>query len=312
MDLNEWSEQLRAAGFKVLVGSSHTLWVSHERISMVRVPEVALHLPSKEEMRTVFRQSRAAILSFAVEPSDGRVANSWLYQCSNPEYSLDKLERGARSHIRRALGEFEIKFMDQSDVLRLGKQAYYDTLVRTGLSVAHRETFELEYGRPRRDTAYIGAMKEERLAAFIRATAVDDWVLLAGCSANEFLPLRPNNGLIYYVVHHYLVEKKFRVVDYGLSSVQAASKAEGLHRFKLKMGFEAVPVHRAFVINPLLRPFANHLSWRLINGILKLSPQHPLLKKAEGALRMVLQTQAGDGGQKCALATPVTDTDLTG
>jgi len=288
MNLNEWSEQLRAAGFKVVLGSRQTLWVSNERISMVRVPEVVLHLPSKEEMRTVFRKSRAAILSFAVEPDEGRGANCWLYQCTDPEYSLNKLERGARSHIRRALGEFEIRFMEQSEVLRLGKQAYYDTLVRTGLSPEHREAFELEYGRPRRDTAYIGAMKGDRLAAFLRATAVDDWVLLAGCSANEFLPLRPNNGLIYYVVHHYLVVKKFRVVDYGLSSVQAASNAEGLHRFKLKMGFEAVPVHRAFVIHPLLRPFANRLSWRLINGILKRSPRHPLLKKAEGALRMVL------------------------
>lgn len=77
------------------------------------------------------------------------------------------------------------------------------------------------------------------------------------------------------------------VVDYGLSSIQADSKAEGLYRFKLKMGFEATPVYRAFVVNPLLRPFANRFAWTVINGLLKLAPRHPLLKKAEGALRKI-------------------------
>ena len=133
-------------------------------------------------------------------------------------------------------------------------------------------------------------MRGNQLAAFLVVTEVDDWVSIGGYSANEFLPLRPNNGVIYYAVHHYLVEREFRVVDYGLSSIQADSKAAGLHNFKLKMGFESVPVHRAFVVNPLLRPFANSVSWRLVNRMLKFSPQHPMLKKAEGALRMAIQS----------------------
>jgi hypothetical protein len=175
-------------------------------------------------------------------------------------------------------------------VLRLGKQAYCDTLARTGLSVDNREPFEIRFRRPRTESRYLGALKGDRLAAFFLVTEVDDWVSMGGYSANEFLPLRPNNALVFYVLHHYLVEKKFRVVSYGLSSIQADSRAEGLHKFKLKMGFESVPVHRAFVVNPLFRPFVNRVSWKLASGMLKLSPQHPLLKKAEGALRMVLQT----------------------
>ena len=289
MNIHEYCDRLKEAGFKAIPGCENTLWISHERFSMLRQPTLASDAPSREEIKRVFKQSRAAMLSFITSPSDALVANSFLYLCEDPEYSVEKLGRGARYDTRRGLSEFNIRFLDQSEVLRLGRQAYYDTLARTGLSADHRETFEAGFGRPRSDRLYLGALKGDRLAAFLLVTEVDDWVSIGGYSANEFLPLRPNNGLIYYAVHHYLVEKKFRVVNYGLSSVQAVSNAEGLNRFKLKMGFELVPVHRAFVFNPLLRPFVNRASWKLVSGMIKLSPRHPLLKKAEGALRMALQ-----------------------
>jgi hypothetical protein len=297
MNLNEYCEQLRAGGFKAVLGSEKTAWVSHERFSVLRQPTFALDVPSKEEIDRVFKQSRVAMLSFITRPSDELAANSCLYVCSNPEYSLEKLGQSARSHIRRALAEFEIRFLDQLEFLRLGKPAYYDTLARAGLSADHRE-FEAGFLRPRAARRCLGALKGDRLAAFLLVTEVDDWVSISGYSANEFLPLRPNNGLIHYVLHHHLVEKNFRVVDYGLSSIQADSKAEGLHKFKLKVGFESVPVHRAFVVHPLLRPFVNSISWKLTNRMLKLSPQHPLLKKAEGALRMALQSATDEYAQR--------------
>jgi hypothetical protein len=289
MNIPEYCERLKEGGFNVIRGCEDTLWISHERYSMLRQPTLPLEVPSKEEIKRVFKQSRAAMLSFITRPTDRLAANSYLYLCTNAEYSLEKLGRGARYDTRRGLSEFEIRFLDQSEVLRSGKAAYYATLARTGLSADHRESFEIGFRRPRPDRRYLGAFKGDQLAAFLVVTEVDNWVSIGGYSANEFLPLRPNNGLIYYAVHHYLVERKFRVVNYGLSSVQAISNAEGLNRFKLKMGFELVPVHRAFVVNPLLRPFVNRISWKLATGMLKLSPQHPLLKKAEGALRMALQ-----------------------
>lgn len=289
MNLNSYFDQLKAAGLKVVAGSKNTLWRSHERFSMLRQPTCALHLPSREEIRSVFRESHAAMLSFAVKPSDRYIANSCLYLCTEPDYSLEKLGKGARYDTRRGLNEFEIRSLDQSEVLRLGKQAYSDTLTRTGLAIDHREMFELAFGRPRGDTHYLGAIKGMRLAAFLCITEVDRWVSIGGYSASEFLPLRPNNALIFHCVHHYLVEKKCRVVDYGLRSIQAVSNAEGLHKFKLKMGFESLPVHRAFVVNPLLKPLVNRFSWTLVNSMLKLSPNHPMLKKAEGALKGALQ-----------------------
>lgn len=292
MNIKDYSEQLRNSGHKVVSGSENTLWLSHERFSMLRQPTFASHIPPAEEISGVFRKSRAAILSFVVSPSSKHAANSCLYLCSDPEYCLEKLGRGARYDTNRGLKEFDIRPLDLAEILRLGGQAYYDTLVRTGLSVQHRECFEDAFRRPRSERFYMGAMKGDRLAAFLVLRAVDDWVSIGGYSANEFLPLRPNNALVYHVAHDYLVKKKFRVVDYGLSSIQAVSHAEGLNAFKVKMGFQSTPVHRAFVLNPLLRPFANRFSWGLVNRMLRFSPEHPLLKKAEGALRLTLNRYA--------------------
>jgi|SRR5579864_9437660 len=289
MNTDEFYKHLRAGGSKALLGSDKTLWVSHERFSMLRLPACALNVPTDEEIRNVFRHCHAAMLSYAVMPSTARPANAALYLCTDPTYSLEKLGKHARYDVRRGLKEFHIKFLEQSEVLRLGKQAYSDTLARTGLSVGHREPFECAFGRPRPDKYYLGALRSERLAAFLQILEVDDWVCIGGYSADEFLPLCPNNALVFHAVHHYLVEKKLRVIDYGLSSIQAVSNAEGLHRFKIKMGFEAVPVRRAFVVNPVLRPFVNRVSSALVKGMLRFSPRHPVLKKAEGALRMALQ-----------------------
>jgi len=291
MNLNDYCEQLKAGGSKVVVGSEQTLWVSHERFSMLRQPAFALHRPSREEMRDVFKRSHAAALTFITEPSETRAINSSLYLCTDKEYSLRKLGKGARYDTSRGLNEFEIRFMDHYEIRSLGEQAYRETFARVGLSANKRDPFEVRFRQPVSETCYLGALKGDRLAAFLLITEVDDWVAIAGYSANEFLPLRPNNALVYYALQHYIVERKFRVVSYGLSSLQAVSRAEGLHQFKLKMGFECIPVHRAITFNPLVRPVINRASWKLLNGLLKLSPRNPMLKKAEGALRVALEAR---------------------
>jgi hypothetical protein len=288
MNLNDYRDHLRASGHTVVTGSENTIWLRHERFSMLRQPTFALHIPAAKEISKVFRESHAAVLSFVVSPSEERAANGNLYSCTDSGYSIEKLGRGARYDIQKGLNEFDIQFLDQWEILKRGKQAYCDTLSRAGLSINRRERFEIGFSRSRPDRKYLGAVKGDQLAGFLLLTEVDDWVSIGGYSSDELLHLRPNNALIYWAARHYLVERKFRVVDYGLSSVQAVSRAEGLNSFKVKMGFQSAPIHRAFVLNPLLRPFANRFSWRLLNGMLRYSPGHPLLKKAEGALRLAV------------------------
>jgi hypothetical protein len=41
-------------------------------------------------------------------------------------YSQEKLSQSARSHIRRSLNEFEIRFVTPAEILKVGRKAYCD------------------------------------------------------------------------------------------------------------------------------------------------------------------------------------------
>jgi hypothetical protein len=262
-----------------------------------RRPHFALHVPLKEEIERVFQESHVPLLNFAVTSPDAPlllssayasgpiwVSKSYLYICTDPKYSWEKLGQSARSHIRRSLGAFEFRFLNQAELLRLGFQAYRDKHARCGVSRTP-ESFKTELGREESLDRYIGALKDGRLAAFLVVTEVEDWVSIGpSYSVDEALPLRPNNGLFSYTLHHYLVERKFRLVNDGMANFPITPKVEALHRFKVKMGFEACPVHRAFLVNPLLRPVVNRVSWRLVKGLVRLFPRNAILRKAEFAL----------------------------
>ncbi|MGH2506225.1 MAG: hypothetical protein ACRDHZ_02195, partial [Ktedonobacteraceae bacterium] len=117
---------------------------------------------------------------------------------------------------------------------------------------------------------------------------IDDWAEFGCYSADDLLQYRPNDTLMYSALSHYLIEQKLRLVSYGLSSIQAESNAVGLHKFKRKVGFEARPVHRAFIPHPLLRPFVNHLVLSGVNTVLRFRPTDRRLKKVGGTLEYML------------------------
>ncbi len=153
-------------------------------------------------------------------------------------------------------------------------------------------TFSLDIGRGSNPAhRVLGAWKDDSLIAFFTVVAVDDWAEIGGHSTNAGLQFRPNNGLVHYILSHLLVENTFAAVSYGYSSVQEGSNAQGLHQFKTRVGFEAIPVHRAFVLHPLLQPFANRLSLAMARRVLKLAPANRILRKACGVLARVV----GDG-----------------
>jgi hypothetical protein len=141
----------------------------------------------------------------------------------------------------------------------------------------------------------LGAWRVGTLIAFFTVTAVDDWVEVGGHSQHEGLQWRPNNGLMHCVLDYYLSCGRVRVVSYGLSSIQEGTNASGLHDFKLRVGFEAVPVHRAFSVHPYLKPLANPLSLKVATGLLTALPDNRWLRKACGALKFIVGSQAARG-----------------
>src|SRR6185295_2804917 len=129
---------------------------------------------------------------------------------------------------------------------------------------------------------FLGAWKDDQLAGFLLINEGPDWVEIEGCySRTTMLTSRPNDALMFHAMQHYLTQSSREVVGYGLSSIQRESNEDSLHFFKTKIGYQAVPVHRAFVVHPLLSPFVNRLSLSMLQMLLGWRPRHRLLKKDE-------------------------------
>jgi hypothetical protein len=278
-------------GFHVLPGKTGTFWIRSDSGPFTRVPTFHLAPPASGELRQVLWSGPAAVANYLLEPDERHPANTWLYLCTDQDYKLEKLAPAMRRNVRRALKELKIAPLTPDELLAHGAQAFCDTRQRVGLSDGTLEEFRARFTTRRLpEMFFIGAWKDNQLAGFLSIIEVDDWAEITGnFSADALRMYRPSDGLVYCTLSYYLVERKCRLVSFATSSIQNDDHTVGLHRFKTKVGFEAQPVHRAFVLHPLLRPLVNQLTLWGVNRLLQLKPSDQRLLKARGALTSLLR-----------------------
>jgi hypothetical protein len=291
LSIAEYASGLSKNGIRALRGTEGTFWVGFEAGTLIRLPIFHVGPPPPGEVRQVLWRGRAAAASYLLEPDEQHPANAWLYTCTDQAYTLDRLGPPMRRNVRRGLSKLRIAPIAPSQLLACGVQAFCDNRRRLHLSDGTPEEFRRRFTLRAKcpGHVFLGAWKEDQLAAFLSITEVDDHAEIEGSfSMDNLLNLRPNDTLMYSVLSHYLIEGGRRIVSYGLSSIQAESNTGGLHAFKTKVGFEARPVHRAFVPHPLLGVLANRLTLWGINGVLRLQPGNRSLRKAAGTLSAML------------------------
>lgn len=293
--LAEYAEDLSHTRVRVLPGSPGTVWTTYGAGSVMRQPVFHLAPPSNGEVSRVLRQARALLASYVLEPDERHPANAWLYVCADHEYALERLQRSKRGHVRAGLRELSIAPLTAEQLLAEGMPAYCETRHRLGLSDGTREAFRQYVTHLSRlpEYVFLGARKGGQLAAFLVILEVDDWIDIQGTFSRDALrQYRPNETLLYTALCHYLVDRGVRLACDGISSLAEAGNAAGLYQFKTEIGFEARPVHRAFVFHPLLRPLANRLTLQLalcgINTAVHLVPANHHLRRASGVLSSML------------------------
>jgi hypothetical protein len=290
LSLAQYAAALAEHGVRVVPGESGTFWIASARGAMLRIPFV-VGAPAANELRRVLWRGQAAIASYLLPADEHHPANVCHYVCADPSYTLDRMSPPMRRNVRRGLGELRIAQLSAAELLAHGLAPFSDTRRRLGLADGTAEVFQRRFHKRAQIAAHVflGAWRGDALAGFLSITEIDGYAEIEGSFATDaHRPYRPSDTLLYWALHHYLVERNVREVSYGLSSIQAESNAAGLHRFKLKVGFEARPVHRAFVAHPLLRPFINRATSWILGRALALRPGDPYLKKADGMLACML------------------------
>ena len=291
VSIEEYVAGLAQEGECVIPGPGRSYWLRGEMRSLERVPTWCVDDLSLSDVKSTLWQVRAPIATFVRNPDARHPPNALLYICENQEYSMEGLRRLARKNLRRALRELRFDFVDRQVFLQKGAGPYCETRARIGLSdgtvEAFRGRFEVASANPA--CKIVGAWRGDVLAGFLTLTVVEDWVgTTAFGSATEYLSLRPNDGLVHFALDYFLTQHKFRLVCCGLSSIQEDDKANTLDRFKRNVGFEARPIHRFFVLHPVLSPFANSLTLSGLRACLRAWPSNRVLRKASGMLATYL------------------------
>lgn len=291
--VDAYASAVAREGTRILTGFPGTFWIRYESYAMMRIPTFVLTPPLREELQRVLRDGWIAVVTYIVQPDESHPANAWLYVCQNKSYSLENLGVAARRDGRRAGRSLRIEFLDWPTVLAHGFTAFSETRTRVGLSDGTIAHFQDRFHRFSLNPFHcaVGAWKDDALVAFMSLSIVDDWVEIEGSfSQDGSRTLCPNDGLVHFVLNHFLVKRQLNTVSYGLSSIQDAHQAEGLHTYKKKVGFEPQPVHRAFILHPLLRLFANPLTLWGVKLLSKVLPQNRLMNKANGMLMTLVKS----------------------
>src|SRR2546423_417688 len=178
----EYAADLAKSGERVFPGAAGTFWTRHESRAMMRRPTFYVGPPESHEVRQVLWRTWAAVASYLLEPDEHQPANAWLYVCTDPNYALEKLAPAMRRNVRRGLKELTVAPLTSEQLFAYGSEAFCDTRRRVGLSDGTPEEFRrfFAFSTSLPEMVFLGAWKENQLAAFLSITEVEDWAEI-GC-----------------------------------------------------------------------------------------------------------------------------------
>lgn len=287
--IKKYYESLLKSNINVFQDNDDYFWVKYEKYSVVRFPEFNVQQPTTDEIKKVFKELKCYLLNYTIETNDPNNSNSILYNCRDKDYSLEKLSRSVRRNIRLAQRRLRYDFAEWDEILNGGLKAFADTRKRVGLSDGTERNFINRFTQFSKNEAhkFVATWLDEEIIGFMTLIIIDDFVIIQGTfSTDEHRSLRPNNVMVDFVLNYFLVDRNYSNVCYGLSSIQEDTGKEGLHYFKVKVGFDAVPVERVFILHPAIRPFKGAISL-LLHLVLLMMPKNRILRKAAGIMDLI-------------------------
>ena len=266
-------------------------WLPGARSELQRFPMECTEDVDRSLLRSLLRHKGIWVVSYQLLPADGVAANCFDYVCRDPNYVIDTLTKNARRDIRRGQRNFRVRRITWPEFADKAHPALADTSARHGFVLPSPQKAR-GHAASRADSPFHeawGAWSGSDLAAWLIVTKIDNWAWVGVArSCTAALNWCPNNILIYEVTRQMLVEEKRAYVTYGLSSSQVNLSQLSMHKFKVRMGYEAVPMHRRFVLHPMLRPLvawrASSWMWERVAG---LAPQYVQFSQLAGMSRLL-------------------------
>lgn len=290
MKPENFGEFLSRQGHRVIKTES-CYWYDAQPGFFFYFPYHRLITPGKEEFKRLFLKGFCLGMRFFT-PTNSYGKESYLIKCSHKDYDITSVDaKYARRQTRRGLEQFEIKKLDFNSLASQGIPAVYDTMSRQGRDpgIWNKKRWHQYCSAAEGLDGFEawGAFQDDQLAAFILGFQMEDhFTILHHSSVTEYLRLYPNNALVFYLTKLKLQTAGVNHVFYGPESLDAPSS---LDQFKFRMGFEKIFIKQRIVFSPVLKPFVNRISYKLVQTISNSKPESDTFRKLRGIIQFYLE-----------------------
>jgi len=263
------------------------LWYSVPPRFLMALPYHQPLEPTAEGVQALLRSDGAFGVRFQSQRWPGMPGGVYVYQGRG--YGLKSVHIKHRPRVRKGLETFEIRLVEEDDLLIQGLQLNRETMVRQG-------HYDKEFGdasqwarfvRAMRDSPEIGAVgafNGKRLGAYMITCREDGWLhILHQMSRQDDLKSFPNHALTYWVTKTASEDPSLEGVCYG---VMPLVMIEGLHEYKLRFGYQVLPRTCVVVFRSRMDLLLNN---RIVRGgvhlLRRIRPEDQRLEMMETVLR---------------------------
>jgi hypothetical protein len=285
---------LELRGRKVVEGCG-ALWHSVEGRLLVSLPhQLLLDLDSEELRRMIWK---AGITGVRYPSRTAAGLPGGMYVNSDKQFDFSHLHRNFRAKVRRGLELCEVRLLERGELLSQGLQLNLETMHR-------HERFDPEFGSEHRwkrlvDAIYqcsvIGAMGSfvaGHLAAYAITCREDGWLhILHKMSRTADLECCPNHVLDFTITREIATDPSLKAISMGYVPLVAK---EGLHDYKIRLGYSVVPHNSVVRFHPVLGPALTSRAMELLVGLARQRfPQDQRLERLSAVLGAARLSRTG-------------------
>jgi hypothetical protein len=248
-------------------------------------PPNRLVTPNEDELKAIFKLAPNAKAVRYLSAMTGYGRDSYIWACRKP-FNLQTIHGKARNQVRQGLRKCTVRHLRLDELEVLGGQASSDSTKRFGIGPEDLK-FSKEMCESPAYEAW-GAFFEGNLAAYLVTFRVEDWVYIQiHRSVDKYLKHRPNNALIFRVLHDLLSRPEISTVSYGWEPLY---DLDSLDVFKLRMGSAKEPCKQSFVLTPWLRIAFPQIVCRAIEKLSNLDKNSHRLRQIAGVCRVIRES----------------------
>ncbi len=211
----------------------------------------------REAVQALLRRVGGAVARYPSQSQAGLPCGAYVVQ--DRGYALQKLQKRTRNFVRRGLESCQLRPVERQELLVQGLELNLDTMARHG-------RVRPEFGDPQtwartvaavyetRGSECWGAFVGDQMASYVMSCRDANWEhLLIQMSRTELLKSYPNHAIDYFLIERAMAIPEIHGVCLGSLPLRPG---EGLHNYKVRMGYQVMPQAAAVVVHPMLSPLA--------------------------------------------------------